>query len=229
MRNVFACKEDRASVLEKRGLLARGGAPAGVAAAGAWRAYLRAQLFAAPLWPRWSGFPTASPPDPLDQAYARCLDCYALARRITDPPAARHAALAAALRIIGACARERTTLPILQTLARITCEAGERAVAVQALNLLVERCAGAQDAELDRPFLPVSPRFDDIPPGEDDGDRIRWVTAAALEQRERLGASSSFFTAGDPATRARLETMARLGYQSPEMARRLDLVRRRGP
>ena len=232
--NVFACKGDRAALLEQRGLLARAstagaGGPSTAGASGAWRPYLHAQLFAAPLWPRWSAFLAAADGDrdPADRAYLSGLDQYALSRRITDAPAARHAALAAALKIIAACAGPRATVPVLQTLARVSYEAGARAVAIQALNRLAERCRAATDAEIDRPFLPVSPRFDDLPPGEEDGDRVRWVAAAVLEQRERLRAFSSFYTASDPATRACLESIAELGYQSPEMARRLDLVRRR--
>jgi hypothetical protein len=79
----------------------------------------------------------------------------------------------------------------------------------------------------------VSLRFDDLAPVVRDDPReaqqevLRWVTAAALEQRERLRAFSSFYTAREPATLTCLETIARLGYGSPEMARRLELVKSR--
>jgi FkbM family methyltransferase len=235
--NVFACKPDRARALERRGLLATGlDAPAGpdhqpAAPAGAWRAYLEAQLFAAPLWPRWIGWSDAESRGPLDQAYERALDHYAMARRITEPPGARHAHLTQALRAISAVAQQAPTVPVLQTLARITWEAGQRAVAVGALNLLVERCSSRAESEvaLDQPFVPVSPRFDDLRPADAPGETGRWVMAAALEQRERLRAFSSFYTAAEPVTLACLETIASLGYASPEMIRRLELVRRRHP
>jgi protein O-GlcNAc transferase len=242
--NVFACKPDRARILQEKGLLAPAGAPPAQLEApppGAWRAHLHAQLFTAPLWPRWAGWSGGDEAAPLDRAYRLCLDHYAIARRITEPPEARCAHLARALAVASACAREAPAIPILQTLARITWEAGQRAVAVQVLDLLVERCSIADAADaakaaaepLDRPFLTVSPRFDDIPPAgaSDDGagdvSTRRWLLAAALEQRERLRAFSSFYTRGDPDTTACLETMATLGYQSREMARRLDLVKRR--
>jgi protein O-GlcNAc transferase len=238
--NMFACKPDRARHLAQRALLVeadptakRPGATAGPPPDpdepfGAWPAYLRSQLFAAPLWPRWAEWDqAAADPSPLDAAYRRCLNHFAYARRITEPPAVRAAHLASALRIGSACARDAPTIPVLQTLARITWEAGARAVAVQALNLLVERCAAHQPLVIDRPFLAVSPRFDDLPPhdADDDAEVGRWILAAALEQRERLRAFSSFYTRADPATLACLEMIAGLGYQSPEMARRLDLVR----
>jgi hypothetical protein len=134
---------------------------------------------------------------------------------------------------------DAAALAILQSRARIAFEAGERVIAVGALGQVLERCASAPaGAELGYPFLAVSPRFDDIAApegvgvgvgvglGDGDGNEelLRWITAAALEQRERLRAFSSFYTAGDPATRRDLERIASLGYQSPEMARRLALV-----
>ena len=228
--NLFACKAERAGLLETRGLLATVAPPAEPrddAPAGAWTAYLRAQSFAAAIWPRWSDWIAAQGPDAVDRAYLRALDHYAVAQRITEPPGVRCAALAAALQIVSACVHERPTIPLLQTLARVTCDAGERAIAAGALNLLIERCASATDADVDLPFLAVSPRFDELPAREEDGELIRWVTAAALEQRERLRAFSSFYTARDPATRACLEAIAALGYGSPEMARRLELVKSR--
>jgi hypothetical protein len=50
------------------------------------------------------------------------------------------------------------------------------------------------------------------------------VLAAAMEQRERLRAFSSFFTGADAGARAALEMIAALGYESPEMARRRELL-----
>ena len=226
--NLFACRDDRAQLLERRGLLARAAPPspaddASADPAGAWLDHLRAQLFAAPLWPRWSSWIAALPAAPsLDRTYASALDHFAIARQITEPPARRLAALTRALDLIRACAREQPTLAVLQSFARIAADAGERAQAAQALSQIVERCMqpGATltagdgharadaDADLGCPFLAVSARFDDIAPIVRDDPRdsgqelLRWVTAAALEQRERLRAFSSFYTARDPATLA---------------------------
>ena len=227
--NLFACKPDRAERLQQRGLLARAPAPpeACEPSPGSGLIYLRAQPFAAALWPRWAaggGIAAAS-----DES--RALDQYALAQDITELPAIRHAALTVALAIARGRARAQPqpSLPVLHIIARIAAELGERAAAAEALNQIVDRCAHASDQDFDRPFLAVSPRFDHLAPREAEGEPRRWALAAALEQRERLRAFSSFFTAGDPATLAALETIATLGYGSPEMARRLELVRlRRG-
>ena len=52
------------------------------------------------------------------------------------------------------------------------------------------------------------------------------MMACLLEQREKLAAFSSYFVREAPQTKATLETIAGLGFQSPEMARRLALVSR---
>jgi protein O-GlcNAc transferase len=189
----FACKGDRAERLERLGLLARASAPTDSSDAvspppGAGLVYLRAQLFAAALWPRWAaGIAGAGD-------YERALDHYALARDPTQSPGVRHAALARAFAIVDACARAQpaTSLPVLQTWARVAIEYGARATAIEALNRIVARAATASDGDLDRPFLAVGPRFDHLPPHEADGAGalLRWVTDAALEQRERLHAGT---------------------------------------
>jgi hypothetical protein len=81
------------------------------------------------------------------------------------------------------------------------------------------RHAGVDTSE---PFLPPQERFDSISFGE---EPARWLVAAVLEQLERRERFSSFY-AGTSA-RERLEDIHALGYGSPEMGRRLDLVRQR--
>ncbi len=187
--NLFACSADRAQRLERRGLLARA-APMGDGvhdgvAPGAWLAHLRAQLFAAPLWPLWSSWVAALPmATPLDRAYASALDCFAVAKQITEPPARRLAALARALDLIRACAREQPTLATLQSFARIAADAGERVQAAQALSQIVERCtqAGAHADARRRGARPA------LPGGQ---PALRRHRAGRSRRRARVGA-------GDP-------------------------------
>jgi hypothetical protein len=54
---------------------------------------------------------------------------------------------------------------------------------------------------------------------------VRWLVAAVLEQLERRERFSSFYAG--PNALERLEDIHALGLGSPEMTRRLDLVRRR--
>src|SRR6185503_12291455 len=106
--NIFACRPDRAERLEQRGLLARAPAPpeACEPAFGAGLAYLRAQSFAAALWPRWTSGISAATDE------IRALDQYALAQDLTELPAVRHAALVLALAIARGRARAQATLAV---------------------------------------------------------------------------------------------------------------------
>jgi FkbM family methyltransferase len=221
--NMFACKRDRAALLQERGLLARTIDLVEDPPADVWVTHLRPFKIAEALGAGWRGAGDAH-----ERSYYSALDHHALAHRPLEPAAARVGHLIKAVDGASAALGEQIRIPTLQTVARLAWEAGYRAIAVETLNLLIQRCqlqgAGAEVRE-DLPFLPVSPRWDRVP--LIDGDLRRWILAGALEQRELLRAFSSYYTAHDPDTLTCLTTIADLGYQSPEMARRLDLVRRR--
>jgi hypothetical protein len=108
----------------------------------------------------------------------------------------------------------------LASLARVANDYGERAVAVKALTRLAEviRQAGALDPN--EPFLAPLERFDSIDPREALGN---WILSAVLEQLERRERFSSFYAG--PSALERLELIHTLGFGSPEMGRRLELVR----
>jgi hypothetical protein len=72
------------------------------------------------------------------------------------------------------------------------------------------------------PFLAPLERFDSIAPGEALGS---WILGAALEQLEQREWFSSFYAG--PSSRDRLEAIHALGFGSPAMERRLELVRLR--
>jgi hypothetical protein len=77
-------------------------------------------------------------------------------------------------------------------------------------------------ADPGEPFLAPGERFDTVPPR---GALENWMLAATLEEFERAGAYSSFYTG--LAARQRLEIIRQLGYGSAEMQRRLSLLQRR--
>jgi FkbM family methyltransferase len=218
--NLFACRPERAQALEAAGWLVTRVQSAAPAPERSWLGHLRPLAIARAVGIGWRGRQHDR-----EAAHFAALDHYALAQRLLDPPAARLAHLMKAIACETTAVAESPSLPVLQTLARLAWEAGFRAVAVQTLNTLVSRCLEGASVEAAIPFLPACPRFDQVALV---GDDLRtWILAAALEQRERLRAFSSFYTAHDPATLQTLETIAHLGYQSPEMARRLALVRQR--
>jgi hypothetical protein len=70
------------------------------------------------------------------------------------------------------------------------------------------------------PFLAPLERFDWVVPGEKLGN---WILGAVLEQLERRQRFSSFYAG--PSALERLEVIQKLGFGSPEMGRRLELVR----
>ena len=219
--NLFACRSERAEALAARGLLVTRVQAAGAAPARTWLSHLRPLAIAQAVGIGWRG-----PAHAHEKPHFAALDHYALAQRPLDPPGGRLAHLMKAIEHEAQAMTEAPSLAVLQTMARLAWEAGLRAVAVQTLSTLVSRCLEGADLDPAIPFLPACPRFDRV--ALVDGDLRRWILAAALEQRERLRAFSSFYTARDPVTRETLEIIATLGYQSPEMARRLMLVKSLG-
>ena len=120
---------------------------------------------------------------------------------------------------------ERAPTPLrLSSLARAAGELGERVVAMRTLEQIIDQLAQRPHLDLTEPFLVSNERFDSVDP---QGNFSQWLLAGTLEQLERRGSLSSFFT--DIGALARLEKIAALGYGSPEMARRLQLVRMKFP
>jgi len=108
----------------------------------------------------------------------------------------------------------------LASLARVAHDYGARVVSVNALRLSLEyiRHTGVDPNE---PFLPPPERFDSIPCAEP----IPWLVAAVLEQLEKREHYSTFYVGA--AALERLEDIHAPGFGSPEMERRLSLVRLR--
>lgn len=216
--NLFCCKPDRAARLAAAGVLVDTPAATPVPAPRHhWRESLATQPFATAFAETWSR-PGA------DSAVAEALALHAVSRDPALPAAERCAALAASLRLWQElCARDPRNLRLL-SLARVAREAGARSVAVRALSQLAGMIVQQQRAEAGEPFLPASARFAAIAPGAASGN---WILGSVLEELERLSAFSSFYTGA--AARQRLEAIARLGFGSEEMQRRLALLRQRLP
>ncbi|MGC1520182.1 MAG: FkbM family methyltransferase [Steroidobacteraceae bacterium] len=222
--NLFCCNAARADRLAARGVLLRsedladgaGGDDAGERYH--WRHALAHLPYAAPLASVW-GMPRNSG-DSAD--LDRALSLYARSRDPALSMAQRVRALEASFsRFRTLCARAPTGLR-LASLARVAHDFGQRAVTVKALTQVVEsiRLNGGVDPK--EPFLAPLERFDSMAPGEALGE---WVVAAILEQLEKREWLSTFYAG--PGALDRLEAIHALGFGSPEMQRRLDLVRLR--
>jgi FkbM family methyltransferase len=227
--NLFCCNAARADRLAARGLLLRS---SDLASAGGnlgansgrnedrsqyhWRHALAHMGYAAPLAPIWEMAEKAGESADVHQA----LSFYARSRDASLPMVERFDALKASfIHFRALCGRDASRLR-LASLARVAHDYGERAVAVNALTQLFEsiRLSGVVDPN--EPFLAPLERFDSIAPGEALGS---WVLAAVLEQLERRERFSSFYAGASALDR--LEAIHTLGFGSPEMGRRLELVR----
>jgi FkbM family methyltransferase len=218
--NLFCCKADRANRLSAQGLLVHSSPTDGTEAANLryhWRHTLAHLPYAATLASAWVAAENAGN----STAVIHGLSLYASSRDSVMPLSDRVGALEASYRVLKSlCDREPTFLR-LSSLARVAHDYGERAVSI---NALVQLLGYIHDSGVDmsEPFLPPLERFDAISLGE---ESVRWLVAAVLEQLERRERFSSFYTG--PSARVRLEDIHALGHGSPEMERRLDLVRRR--
>jgi FkbM family methyltransferase len=228
--NLFCCKASRADALAAEGLLLR---PSDLSGAGIslelhtpesernashhWRRALAHLPYAAPFASQWGEAEAAGG----SAEVIRALTLYARSRDPDESLVSRFCALEASFSALKAlCVREPTRLR-LASLARTAHDLGERAMSVNALTSLLAqiREIGIDASE---PFLAPLERFDSIVP---DADPARWLVAAVLEQLEQRERFSSFYAG--PNARERLEDIHALGLGSAEMARRLDLVRRR--
>jgi FkbM family methyltransferase len=227
--NLFCCKTARADRLAARGVLLRSsdvtatGVFAGVdLSSGAvgpsyhWSNALAQLPYAAPLSSAWRAAEEAGD----STGVIRALSLYSRSRDAALSPLDRFRALEASFLVLKAeCEREPVRLR-LASLARVAHDYGARAVSVNALRKLLEyvREAGVDPNE---PFLPPPERFDSIP----GAGAVPWLVAAVLEQLEKREYYSSFYAGA--AALERLEDIHALGFGSPEMERRLSLVRLR--
>jgi protein O-GlcNAc transferase len=229
--NLFCCKAARADQLAARGVLLRAADLTGAGEslgrnrsrneAGAsyhWRQALAHMAYAEPLASVWGMVEEAGESADVLQAlsfYARSRDA---ALSMTD----RFRSLEASfLQLSAVCVRDPSRLR-LASLARIAHDYGERTVAVNALTKLSEAIRRTGVVDVNEPFLPPLERFDSIAPGETIG---KWIFGAVLEQLEQREWFSSFYAG--PGARDRLEAILALGFGSPAIERRLDLVRLR--
>ena len=140
------------------------------------------------------------------------------------PAGQRWAALQLSLGIWRAAVELQATPTRLASLARVAAAAGERVLALNALTQILQSWASLAHFDTGEPFLPALQRFEALTPPP---DPAAWFVAAVLEAHESLSSHSSFYA--DRTSLPRLEMISQLGYASPEMQRRLRLMRARFP
>lgn len=230
--NLFCCKTDRAEQLASQGLLITEAASQALLSGDvllqrhdaqkryAWQQTLVAKPYGRLLTAHWQQ--AEGKPD--SKEVTDCLALHAIAHDRRLSAAERYAALKACLEgLIAVCNQNSSFLRVL-SLARVAREFGARSLAVQCLNHFVQHCTSGGTINVSEPFLVACARFEEVDPGKELGN---WVVGSALEELEKSAAFSSFYSG--PASMQRLLLIQQLGFGSPEMARRLTLLKRRHP
>jgi hypothetical protein len=233
--NLFACKQDRADALAEQGFLAHGsivatqvkktGFLSGMLSrftdrvAYDWHYSLVSLPYGKQLVGIWK---LTMKESDSGAELAEALSQYAMSRDASLSASQRFAALSKSFSMFASLTRGGPKGLRLASLARAAADMGERVVAVEALQRLCNEIYEKKTVDLSEPFLAPSPRFDTIVPRDSIGD---WVMAAGLEELERFGAFSSFYTRDT--TLGRLDAIRTLGFASDEMQRRAVLIRQR--
>jgi FkbM family methyltransferase len=228
--NLFCCKGDRAGQLATLGVLVRAsdifakkdqldavGAQIDPGANYHWQLSLAHLPYAVSLSAAWR----AGEKDSHNPVLIQALSLYARSRDKNLSALERYRSLESSfLALKRLCGREPIRLR-LASLARVAHDYGERATSVGALKQLLTLIhqAGIDPRE---PFLAPIERFESI---SIENEMVRWLVAGVLEQLELREWFSTFYAG--PSARERLEDIHRFALGSPEMKRRLDLVRRR--
>jgi FkbM family methyltransferase len=231
--NLFCCKADRAAKLATEGYLVLDDAEwrnpdssdtaavlaqrLGVEAHG-WRSYLLRLPYGRMLSDVWQTSGRGQQFAAIEKAIA----LHSIANDKREDTVIRVMALRSCFNILSECVRQEPSGFRRMTLARVAGDYGMRGIGVSALTALIQEIQTTNQLDFSEPFLAASERFDLIDPK---GQVSNWIFAGLLETYERKSSFSSYYT-GNSALQ-RLEVMGQLGYASPEMERRLGLVKQR--
>lgn len=219
--NLFSCEPDRAKKLADRGLLIRQTEPQhgmdSDGLSGDWLASMTALPYGKICAEVWRSDIAEGKSAEIKSALA----LYWLSRDASKSAEQRFAALKESFLTLKAVCETQPSYLRLSSLARVAREYGARAESGNALTILCGNIFQKGEIDLSEPFLPPGVRFDTLPPNE---TLPEWVAAGAVEELERNSSYSSFYT--PELSKQRLETIHDLGFGSPEMERRMELLQR---
>ncbi|HXZ86397.1 MAG TPA: hypothetical protein VEI82_13020, partial [Myxococcota bacterium] len=159
--------------------------------------------------------------DGATKEYFEGLAAFAESRATAHGAARRWALLERAFQAVDAATASGASAARHLSRARIAWELGRRDAAVQSLRAVAQALERAAPDPYAEPFLSPGPRFEALAWSP---DPAAWLRCAALEQLEKLRQFSSIFVT-DGTQHAIVEALARMPQRSPEMERRLQLVR----
>jgi len=229
--NLFCCKRDRAERLAGQGFLLDSAADLPITGTERFEDILASNRntydwlhtvaklpYGAQLANSWKQTMAEGNSAEVDEA----LSFYAISQDSSRSSTERYGALEASFCLLKKLCERQPSYLRLASLARVAQDYGARCLAGEALIQLSNDMHQHKQVNPGEPFLAPGERFDSVPPGEAIGN---WVLAAVLEEFERLGSYSSFFSG--LSARQRLETIRALGFGSAEMDRRLLLLQKR--
>jgi hypothetical protein len=214
--NLFAARPDRARHLEQAGLLVSGRLTDFVTDETAWSRCFADKAFFRPF------VTTAARPaaDANEARYRTALNQYAMSTEADRPAIERWSALCQSLITFLDLIGKNGRVTRMLTLVRTAAAAGERQLAVQALNKMPLGAHVYEIGMVSEPFVPAAPRFDDIDP---DGEFPTWCALQIFERLEGLRAFSSMYASAD--SMPFFEQFRPSRFFSPELERRRQLVR----
>jgi len=221
--NLFCCKDDRKETLKRSGLLSDEPLTRNVGnlPEDAWSEYLQKFPYAKQMRNSWTEY-CQTPRFEDWEEYKQALNCYAMAQNQQYPLKERYCYLRNAYEILLKLAEGSSNLSRLQSFVRVAADLGHRTNAVYILSYLLKFLRANQSLTIIEPFLPLSPSFQYVDVDEKFGN---WMAASILEQYEKLRAFSSYYTGQD--SLETYELLSNLGFQTPELERRRQLVRMR--
>lgn len=217
--NLFCCKEDRAKILEEKGLLiTRFSLPNPISDDSLWQQELQHMPFFKLLMGSWTSTGKDNAIAGWDH-YKNALNYFIMAHDETKTPHSRYASLRQTLKELSSALENEKNICRLLTYTRVLSELGQRQDSLNTAEIILGLSTSEQALALTEPFLSPSKRFDQINPS----DISTWVIASLLEHWEKTRAFSSFYSGKSSLNN--LEVMKQLGCQTPEMERRRQLIR----
>jgi protein O-GlcNAc transferase len=213
--NLFACKHDRAIQLERDGVLVK-----------CWQEKLENNSANTEAFIARSAFgnvlgsfgPSGNEND--SEVYSAIVDSYLMACSVrgesTDKVGYLMGALSGVLRMV--LQGEQSVVRLI-VFSRIAFAAGERALGVEILSTVSDKCFAGIDFDIKGPLLPATEKYDNVSP---EGRFKAWLISSALEQWLNKSAFSVYF-AGEAALRYFSE-LNKLGFMDDEMKRRYQLL-----
>jgi FkbM family methyltransferase len=219
--NLFCCKADRAQLLQERGLLITESSSLSPISKGAlWQKGLQDMPYFNVFKASWASIEQGKTLPGWDH-YENALNYFVMAHDENQAACTHYACLYRACEEISLALDKNMNISRLLTQVRIQSELGKRGDSVHTVDIILKLIESEKTIILSEPFVPVTKRFDNITPNE----MNKWLLASILEYRQKAQAFSSFYSG--KFSLDQLEIMKGLGYQSPEMERRRQLIRMR--